>query len=112
MQQNPHSLEPLEALPRRTIGSGSSSMSGHARSGYIVECRERAFCVRDHPVLSGASNPALSQARVDFVECRRARAKVGFRQGVEGHVDGVEVPMQILGLALDIEKPGDHLANL
>src|SRR6516162_1725963 len=29
---------------------------------------------------------ALSQARVDFVQCRPARAKVLLSQGVEGHV--------------------------
>src|SRR5215475_11740084 len=51
----------------------------------------------------------LPQAGVDLVQRGRARTQVLFAQRIERGRDRVEMLVQILGFALDVEQPGDEL---
>ncbi len=52
----------------------------------------------------------LAQTRVELVERRRARAQLLLAERVERRVDGREVCVQIVRIAVHIEQPGDDLA--
>src|SRR5437764_1214531 len=52
----------------------------------------------------------LPQARVEPLERRRTGAKLLLSQRIERRVDGRKMVMQVVGIAVDVEEPGDDLA--
>src|SRR5215813_3315422 len=56
------------------------------------------------------SRNLLPEAGVDLLERRRARAQLLLGQRVERRLHGVEMGMQVLGIAVDVEEPGHDLA--
>src|SRR5947208_4546466 len=62
-------------------------------------------------VHAGYDEPAkLPQARVDLFKHSLARAELVLGERVERARDRVEVPVEVLGLTLDVNEAGDDLA--
>src|SRR5262249_16277130 len=93
----------------------SCDCSGYGRESWCAGASAGGMIVRPvrHTGRTRESQSAddLSQAGVDFRKRRRARTQVGLGERVERRVYGVEIAVQVFGLAIDVEQAGDDLAD-
>src|SRR5262245_16629588 len=95
---------PGSATPR-SRASRTATASCPATAGSSISVFESRETSEPH-----AWRRDLAQRRVELRERRGPRAELAFGELVERRVHGVEVGVQVLGLALDVEEPGHDLA--
>src|SRR5581483_2950178 len=93
-------------------GPASEAIGPAALSARTCFCASVSFSAEISGIRGFMEPPDLAQRGVDLIQRRRTRAKLGGLEPVERLGVGVEVGVEVLGVGLEVEKPGEDFALL